>query len=46
VITSSNNRIRVTVTASFAPIVPIVPISASTIIYSSARTFVGLITLE
>jgi Flp pilus assembly protein TadG len=44
--TTPSSRLRVTVTASFAPIVPIVPISASTIIYSSARTFVGLITLE
>jgi Flp pilus assembly protein TadG len=46
VIAAPNSRVLVTVTASFAPIVPIVPISASTIIYSSARTFVGLITLE
>lgn len=40
------NRIVVTVTGSFSPIVPIVPLDARTIVSTSARTIMGIIELE
>jgi len=40
------SRIRVTITASFTPIVSLVPISVETISTSSSRTIMGIIKLE
>ncbi len=43
---AQGSRIRVTITASFTPLVSIVPISVQTISTSSSRTIMGIIKLE
>lgn len=43
---ASGERIVVTVTGSFDPIVPIVPLDARTLVSTSARTIMGIIEIE
>ena len=43
---ATDSRILVTVTAAYKPIIPLVPITGRTIVFSSARTIIGTVKFE